>query len=105
MKLTYPRSHKIEELVSLYEKFRNENPEVYEVWFKRAYEMIVEPTDLAASDKPDPTIALVNRNIGNFLLSEVECNSADGLTSALADFKKLMMREVRQCVIDREGGE
>ena len=105
MKLTYPRSHNIEELVPLYEKFRNENPEVYEVWFNRACEMIIGPKDLAASDKPDPTIALVNRNIGNFLLSEIECNSADGLTFALADFKKLMMREVRQCVIDREGGE
>ena len=103
MKLTFPPSHDLEDLRPLYEKFRRYNPNLYNTWFKRVIEINTSRYDHAKSDESDSIVLRNNRKIKDFLLAEVECQSADALTSALADFQKLMWGDVKQYLIDKEG--
>lgn len=105
MKLTHPRSHKVDDLVPLYEKFREENRDVYQEWFNRVFKLNTRPYDLTAVDRPDPTITRIYRKLEDFILVEVECENSIALCYALMDFGKLMRREVAQQIIQTRGEE
>ena len=95
LKLTFPRSHDLEDLRPVYNDFREVHPDVYEEWLQHRLESFGKPLDPQTFDKPNPVVIRIHRKVKDYLATRVECVGSGGLLSGVSDFSDFMEEEVR----------
>jgi hypothetical protein len=86
IRLTYPnKSHETEDLRPLYEEFKRAKPEVFERW-----KLIEAKEKLSGPDELKP----VSKEIQEFLKSRVEWESQSAISGAIADFRRLINKDL-----------
>ena len=103
LKLTYPKSHQLDDIKPLFEKFKRENPDVYTRW----YEISVH---LLGNEKPtfDPAEGIPEHEeirwaARQFLKSNADVTSVTAATMTIADFQTLIRDEARRDLATKLG--
>ncbi len=104
LKLTFPRSHDLEDLRPFYNDFREGHPDVYEEWLQHRLEGFGKPLDPQTFDRPDPVMRRINRTIMDYLASRVEYVGNSGLQSGVVSFHKFLDEDVRGHLAKSNGG-
>lgn len=87
IRLTYPKSHSVDDLRQLYKDFQIERPEVFKKW------KLLEENwrDGNESDLPP-----ISNEIHNFLKLHTDWDSLDAIISATLDFRRLMWADISE---------
>lgn len=94
LKLTYPSSHSLEEIALLFQKFKENCPEIYNDWFAGEVEIARRDEGLTKSDEIDPLRTWAFKEITRFLKSETDWEGSAALAMGFSDFRQLINREV-----------
>ncbi|MDG5750730.1 hypothetical protein P8R33_06420 [Qipengyuania sp. XHP0211] len=94
LKLTFPRSHQLEDLRPLYEEFKLAHPAVFDEFRKRgkAYRDGTVPVPEEYSE--DPVYSKALDSVSSFLKSRTQWEFPSALTAAFMDFRRLLEREL-----------
>ena len=102
LKLTYPRSHTLEEIKPLLIEFLSNHPEEAIAIRNRMHWYSVNPGSLYDGEYIDSVFTDVSIKLSSSLKSRIEYDNNSALTYAFADLKTLIKNELSENVSDKD---
>lgn len=95
IKLTFPRTHSIDDLRPLFEQFREAHPGDFEDWYASWHYTLTHQRPKIDPTEEDPKMHRVMNQVDTFLKANTKWDSRDAVITGGGDFQKIMAELVQ----------